>query len=78
MVIQGVPKQGAGRSSFFPETWSQADVLLAVNDGWAARVAVPGRPNAFLGRSTDGVLMQYYLRNDGSGIIDSAFPLMGR
>jgi len=79
VVIQGVPKAGAGRSTFFPDTWSQADVTRAVNEGWSARIPDPtGAANGHLGRSTDGVLMQYYLRRDGSGMIDSVFPLHGR
>ena len=78
VVIQGLPK-ASGRSTMFPDHWTQADVLRAVNEGWAARLPnVAKGPNAFVGRSTDGILMQYFLRRDGSGMIDSVYPLHGR
>jgi len=74
----GLHIQGIGKriSSFFPRSWSRTAVIRAVNEGWATRIAQGG--NAFQGRSSSGVLIKYYLVQQGprTGIIDSAFPII--
>jgi hypothetical protein len=70
--VRGVDKRH--KSSFFPRSWSRADVLKAINEGYTSRVKIAGRsPNYFEGRSSSGVKVGMYCNKNGEVV--TAFPL---
>jgi hypothetical protein len=75
VTIEGLSKN---KSTFFPRHWTPEQIDTSINQAWFMKKAIPGTSNGFEGRSTSGVLIRMYLRNDGSGIIDSAFPVYNK
>jgi hypothetical protein len=70
--VRGVEKKHG--SSFFPRSWSRADVLKAINEGYTNRANIAGRsPNYFEGKSSSGVKVGMYCNKNGEVV--TAFPL---
>jgi hypothetical protein len=73
--IKGVPKKVP--SSFFPRTWSQDDVIKAVNEAYVNRTfPKPANKLYFEGKASSGVTIGGYLKPDGT--IATAYPIYGR
>lgn len=70
--VRGVEKKEP--SSFFPRSWSRADVVKAINESYTNRVAVAGRaPNYLQGRTSGGLTIGMYSNKNGE--IITAFPI---
>ena len=71
VMIDGVRKRGAGKSTFFPADMSPQQVIDAVNQAYANREHTKG--NRYEGTSENGIPIGMFL--DSEGRIISAFPL---
>lgn len=75
ITVRGIEKRH--RSSFFPRSWSRAEVVKAINEGYANRSSVKDRaPNYFEGTSSSGVRIGMYCNRNGELV--TAFPLYNR
>ena len=70
--VDGIKKSGnKGYSTFYPESYSPQDVIVAINVAYEDRELVSG--NTYRGETNDGFVIEMYL-NDNDKII-SAFPI---
>ena len=73
--VQGIAKKA--ESSFFPDSWSKSDVINAVKEAYANRIADTSKgANYFEGKSSSGVTVGMFLNKDGT--IATAFPIHGK
>jgi len=61
------------RHTFFPLSWSRAQVEKAINEAHAVRKREGDKPSYYVGQSSSGVRIGMHCRNDGS--IITAFPI---
>lgn len=72
VMVRGVEKRHV--SSFFPRSWSRADVLKTINEAYTNRVNVAGKsPNYFEGKTSSGVIVGMFCNKHGDVV--TAFPL---
>ena len=67
-----VPKKGAGKSTFFPPSWSKEKIMQEIERAHANKVFKTGSNNTYIGTASDGSSIQMFV--DGAGKIISAFP----
>lgn len=72
VMVRGVEKRHV--SSFFPRSWSRADVVKTINEAYANRERVEGKPsNYFEGKTSSGVKVGMLCNKYGE--VTTAFPL---
>jgi hypothetical protein len=70
VIVQGI-KRRKSQSGFFPVTWTQAEVMRAIVEAYAARQATR-RSHWFKGETSDGVKVRLEL--DARGRVTDAMP----
>lgn len=71
--VRGIEKER--RSTFFPRSWSRADVVKAINEAYASKRAPnEHRPNYFEGMSSSGVRIGLICNKHNVPV--TAFPIM--
>lgn len=75
VTVRGIEKEK--RSSFFPRSWSKADVVKAVNEAQSNMRAVnPRRPNYYEGRTSSGMTIGMLCNVNKQPV--TAYPLYGK